>query len=94
MYNHGWFAGRVATRFPIDEVPFADVQQPLVVGFYFGIELRHVLGRLAQRCREPEADIDEPQRCGHMESNILKPGTEAFRRAALGVVIRRKKSFE
>ena len=45
MHNQGWFAGRVATHFPIDEVPVADVQQPLVVGFYFGIELRHVLGQ-------------------------------------------------
>ena len=45
MHNQGWFAGWVATHFPIDEVPAADVQQPLVVGFYFGIELRHVLGQ-------------------------------------------------
>jgi len=55
VHNQGWLAGRVATCFPVDEVPVADVQHPLVVRFYFGIELAHVLGRLAQGRCEPEA---------------------------------------
>ena len=55
VHNHGRLAGRVATCFPVDEVAVADVQHPLVVRFYFGIEVAHVLGRLAQRRCEPEA---------------------------------------
>jgi len=53
MHDHGRLAGRVATCFPVDEVPVADIQHPLVVRFDFGIELAHVLGRLAQGRCEP-----------------------------------------
>src|SRR5689334_12459076 len=55
VHDHGRLARRVATCFPVDEVAVANVQHPVVVRFNFRIELAHVLGRLAQGRRAPEA---------------------------------------
>jgi hypothetical protein len=39
-YDRG-LAGRIAARFPVDEVPFSDLQHAAAIGFDVWIEVRH-----------------------------------------------------
>jgi hypothetical protein len=39
MNNDSRVAGRIAARLPVDEVAIVDIQQAMVMGFYFGVEL-------------------------------------------------------
>jgi hypothetical protein len=47
MNNDNGFAGRIAARLPVDEVAIADIQQAMVMGFYFGVELRHAAAQVS-----------------------------------------------
>jgi hypothetical protein len=85
VHNHGWLAGWVATRFPIDEVPIADVQQPLVVRFYFGIELRHVLGQVSSGTCEPGAESTDHSGARVRRYGLTGYASTACEPAAIGL---------
>jgi hypothetical protein len=41
VHNDRWLAGRIAARFPVEEVAFTDLQHAVAIGFDVWIQVRH-----------------------------------------------------